>query len=68
MIRALLKVYSGKHVDLDEVTVLTGKCVEVSACPAVAMRCDAGPLGPTPSSASAPAVIEVAPSTVKILR
>ncbi len=68
MIRAFPKVYSGAHVDLDEVTVLTGARVEISASPAVAMGGDGEPLGPTPSSASAPAVIEVAASAVKILR
>ena len=68
MIRAFPKVYSGEHVDLDEVTVLTGTRVEISASPAVAMGGDGEPLGPTPSSASAPAVIEVAAAAVEILR
>ena len=68
MIRAFPKVYSGEHVDLDEVTVLTGRCVEISASPAVAMGGDGEPLGPTPSSPAAPAVIEVVAAAVKILR
>lgn len=68
MIRSFPKVYSGAHVDLDEVTVLTGTRVEISAAPAVAMGGDGEPLGSTPVSTSAPAVIEVAASAVKILR
>ena len=68
MIRAFPKVYSGGHVHLDEVTVLTGTRVEISASPAVAMGGDGEPLGSTPSSASTPAVIEVAAGAVKILR
>jgi YegS/Rv2252/BmrU family lipid kinase len=68
MIRAFPKVYSGEHVDLDEVTVLTGTRVEIRASPAVAMGGDGEPLGPTPGPTSAPAVIEVAASAVRILR
>ena len=51
LIRALPKVYDGRHVDLPQVTVLTGARVEISADARVPVPVggDGEPLGVLPS-------------------
>ena len=67
MMRALPKVYDGKHVMLDQVKVLTGATVAISGTPSVPMGGDGEPLGMLPTSASSPAVMQVLPGILTIL-
>jgi diacylglycerol kinase (ATP) len=69
LIRSLPTVYDGSHVDLPEVTVLTGRRVEVraSARTPVPVGGDGEPLGVLPGLASPPAVVEVLPAALSIL-
>jgi diacylglycerol kinase family enzyme len=67
--RSLPKVYDGAHVHLDEVTVLSGKRVEVtgiSRAP-IPVGGDGEPLGSLPALGSAPAVVEVVPGALGII-
>jgi len=79
LMRSLPKVYDGSHVDLPEVTVLTGHRVELSAdCrvrsgagagagaprPAVPLGGDGEPLGTLPALDADPAVIELLPAAL----
>jgi YegS/Rv2252/BmrU family lipid kinase len=69
LIRALPKVYDGRHVELPEVTVLTGARVEISAdarAP-VSVGADGEPLGTLPSLASPPAEVSVLPAALAVL-
>lgn len=70
LLRSLPKVYDGAHVALPEVTVLTGRRVELSgiARQPIPVGGDGEPLGPLPTSADAPAVIEVHPGALRIIR
>lgn len=68
MMRALPKVYDGGHIELEQVTVLRGTTVEISGSPSVPMGGDGEPLGALPTSASAPAVVEVLPAALRVLR
>ena len=68
LIRALPTVYDGAHVDLPQVHVLRGRCVEVSGSPAVPVGGDGEPLGALPPDPAAPAVVEVVPGAVTVLR
>ena len=63
LMRSLPKVYDGGHVDLPEVTLLTGKRVELRADSArpVPVGGDGEPLGQLPALADEPAVVEVQP-------
>ncbi len=82
LIRSLPKVYDGRHVALPQVTVLTGRRVEVAAdarTPAVPEEArdepsrrvpvggDGEPLGVLPGLDAAPAVVEVLPAALSIL-
>jgi diacylglycerol kinase (ATP) len=69
LMRSLPKVYDGGHVDLDEVTVLTGKRVEVrgTARSPIPLGADGEPLGPLPGVGAAPAVVEVVPGALPVV-
>jgi diacylglycerol kinase (ATP) len=69
MIRSLPKVYDGSHVSLPEVTVLTGRRIEVAADARtpVPVGGDGEPLGVLPGLAAAPAVVEVLQGALSIL-
>ncbi len=68
LIRSLPKVYDGGHVALPEVTVLTGRRVEVAADSRtpVPVGGDGEPLGVLPGLGAAPAVVEVLPGALSI--
>ena len=69
LMRSLPKVYDGAHVDLPEVTVLSGKRVELrgTARAPIPVGADGEPLGPLPALASAPAVVEVLPGALSVI-
>jgi YegS/Rv2252/BmrU family lipid kinase len=69
LMRSLPTVYDGSHVDLPEVTVLTGTRVELRARgrTPVPMGGDGEPLGVLPGLADAPAVVEVRPGALSII-
>lgn len=67
MMRALPKVYDGGHIALEQVTVLRGARVEISGSPSVPMGGDGEPIGALPTSASAPAVVEILPAALRVL-
>ncbi|RJS45645.1 YegS/Rv2252/BmrU family lipid kinase [Nocardioides cavernaquae] len=67
LIRAMPKVYDGRHVALDEVTVLRGRVIEISGVPSVPMGGDGEPLGRLPGLTDPPARIEVVPGALRVL-
>jgi diacylglycerol kinase (ATP) len=69
LMRSLPKVYDGAHVDLPNVTVLTGKRVELRAQASrpVPVGGDGEPLGQLPALADAPAVVEVLPGALSVI-
>lgn len=69
LIRSLPKVYDGRHVALPEVTVLTGRRVEVAADARtpVPVGGDGEPLGALPPLSAAPAVVEVLPAALTVI-
>jgi YegS/Rv2252/BmrU family lipid kinase len=67
LMRALPTIYDGRHVDRDEVTVLRGKRVELTADPAAAVGGDGEQLGSLPTRDAAPAVVEVLPAALTVL-
>jgi YegS/Rv2252/BmrU family lipid kinase len=73
LMRSLPKVYDGAHVHLPEVTVLSGKRVEVtgrlrgSGGTPIPVGGDGEPLGPLPALGSAPAVVEVVPGALAVI-
>ena len=67
MMKALPKVYDGQHIELEQVTVLRGTRIELSATPSVPMGGDGEPLGTLPTSSATPAVIEVLPAALRVL-
>jgi YegS/Rv2252/BmrU family lipid kinase len=69
LMRSLPKVYDGAHVDLRQVTVLTGKRVELRAEAArpVPVGGDGEPLGQLPPRAGQPAVVEVLPGALSVV-
>jgi len=69
LIRSLPKVYDGRHIALPEVTVLTGRRVEVAADARtpVPVGGDGEPLGALPGLDAEPATIEVLPGALSIL-
>jgi YegS/Rv2252/BmrU family lipid kinase len=69
LMRSLPKVYDGGHVDLPEVTVLTGKRVELRADASrpVPVGGDGEPLGQLPALAAEPAVVEVRPGALAVV-
>lgn len=71
LIRSLPKVYDGGHVDLDEVTVLTGQQVRLSGSyrggAAVPVGADGEALGVLPADHAAPLTVELVPGALRIL-
>jgi diacylglycerol kinase (ATP) len=69
LMRSLPKVYDGAHVHLDEVTVLSGRRVEVSGSSRrpIPVGGDGEPLGPLPPLGSAPAVVEIVPGALSVI-
>lgn len=69
LIRALPTVYDGGHVHRDEVHVLQGARIELSAdaSPPVPTGGDGEPLPPLPGLGGAPLVIEVRPGALTVL-
>ncbi|HWJ09450.1 MAG TPA: YegS/Rv2252/BmrU family lipid kinase [Nocardioides sp.] len=71
LIRALPKVYDGRHVELDEVKVLTGHRVTLSGRHAgggaVPVGADGEALGPLPADGGAPMVVELLPEALRII-
>ena len=69
LMRSLPKVYDGKHVDLPEVTVLTGARVELRADAArpVPVGGDGEPLGSLPPLSGQPAVVELLPGALSVI-
>lgn len=71
LIRSLPKVYDGGHVDLDEVTVLTGRRVSVTGAHVggapVPVGADGEALGPLPRSGQSPLTVELLPAALRML-
>ena len=69
LIRSLPKVYDGATSTCDEVTVLTGRRIEVAADSRtpVPVGGDGEPLGVLPGLDAEPAVVEVLPGALSIL-
>jgi YegS/Rv2252/BmrU family lipid kinase len=69
LMRSLPKVYDGAHVELPEVTVLTGKRVELRADSRrpVPVGGDGEPLGRLPGRGDDPAVVEVLPGALAVI-
>lgn len=69
LMRSLPKVYDGRHVHLDEVTVLSGKQVEIrgTARAPIPVGADGEPLGPLPQLGASPALVEVVPGAVPVI-
>ena len=69
LMRALPKVYDGEHVELPEVTVLTGHRVELRADAArpVPVGGDGEPLGSLPPQSGEPAVVELMPGALSVI-
>ncbi|WP_417221311.1 diacylglycerol/lipid kinase family protein [Arthrobacter sp.] len=65
MIRAFPKVYDGSHIGLDQVRVLHGKSISISARPTVSLGGDGEPLG---MLGVGPLRIEVDPGALRLLR
>lgn len=69
LVRALPSVYDGSHVSRPEVTVLTGRRVELRADARIPVPVggDGEPLGSLPPLAGPPAVVEVRPGALAII-
>ena len=69
LMRSLPKVYDGAHVDLPEVSVLTGKRIELRAGATlpVPIGGDGEPLGHLPDLTDEPAVVEVRPGVLAVV-
>jgi YegS/Rv2252/BmrU family lipid kinase len=69
LMRSLPKVYDGAHVDLPEVTVLSGKQVELrgTARTPIPVGADGEPLGPLPALGATPATVEVVPGALPVI-
>jgi diacylglycerol kinase family enzyme len=69
LMRSLPKVYDGGHVDLAEVTVLTGRRIELRADASrpVPLGGDGEPLGSVPPVDGEPAVVEVQPGALAVI-
>jgi diacylglycerol kinase family enzyme len=70
LVRSLPQVYDGAHVALPEVTVLTGRRVELRGTSrgAIPVGADGEPLGDLPTLDDAPAVVELVPAALQVLR
>lgn len=69
LMRSLPKVYDGSHVALPEVTLFTGKRIEVrgSARSPIPVGGDGEPLGALPALDAPPATVEVVPGALAII-
>ncbi len=71
LMRSLPKVYDGAHVELDEVTVLRGRRVELVADSqgqsGVPVGGDGEVLGQLPGTSEEPAVVEVLPGALSVI-
>lgn len=69
LMRSLPRVYDGRHVELDQVTVLTGRRVEISADARVPVPVggDGELLGVLPGNADAPAIVEILPGALSVV-
>ena len=69
LMRSLPKVYDGAHIALDEVTVLSGRRVEVvgTGRAPIPVGGDGEPLGHLPTLDSDPMVVEVVPGAVGVI-
>jgi YegS/Rv2252/BmrU family lipid kinase len=69
LMRSLPKVYDGSHVERPEVTVLSGRRIELAADATrpVPVGGDGEPLGVLPSLAAAPAVVEILPGALAVI-
>ncbi|MGZ6752097.1 MAG: diacylglycerol/lipid kinase family protein [Nocardioides sp.] len=69
LMRSLPTVYDGAHVDRPEVTVLTGRRVEIQgrARTPIPVGGDGEPLGHLPGLADDPALVEVRPGALAVL-
>lgn len=69
LIRSLPKIYSGAHIGLDEVTVLSGRSVEIhaDARTPVPVGGDGEPLGVLPGLSTPPFTIDILPSALSVL-
>jgi len=67
LIKAMPKVYDGRHVELDQVHVLRGARVELTADPPVPMGGDGEQIGALPALGQEPAVIQVLPGALSLL-
>jgi diacylglycerol kinase family enzyme len=69
LMRSLPKVYDGGHISLPEVTVLTGRRVELRADGnrPVPVGGDGEPLGQLPGLAEKPAVVEAQPGALSVI-
>ncbi|CAB4699169.1 unannotated protein [freshwater metagenome] len=67
--RSFPKIYDGSHVHEDEVTVLRGRRVELSADARVPVPVggDGEPLGTLPALDSAPAVVDVRAGALSVI-
>lgn len=70
LVRSLPKVYDGGHVALPEVTVLTGHRVELHGTSrgGIPVGADGEPLGDLPTLDDEPAVVEVVPAALAVVR
>lgn len=69
LMRSLPKVYDGGHVALPEVTLLTGKVIELrgTARSGIPVGGDGEPLGTLPVLDAAPATVEVLPGALSVI-
>lgn len=65
MLRAFPKVYDGSHVGLEQVQVVRGKSISISAAPAAALGGDGEPLGMLGAEALQ---VDVTPGALRLLR
>jgi diacylglycerol kinase (ATP) len=69
LVRALPTVYDGTHLERPEVSVLTGRRVEIrgTARLGIPVGADGEPLGVLPGLADAPAVVDVRPGVLAVI-
>jgi len=69
LMRSLPKVYDGRHIELDQVTVLRGRRIEISADARVPVPVggDGELLGVLPGLSAEPAVVEILPSALAVI-
>lgn len=69
LMRSLPKVYDGGHVALPEVTLLSGKVIELrgTARAGIPVGGDGEPLGTLPPLDATPAIVEVLPGALSVL-